>query len=119
MKISFASIPLLVLPVGIYNLLAVIMMFAANEVDGPSGFIGQVVINIPMIASHAVWKLSIGNLVLIFALCCLFFEIIGASRSNNTTILNHVLSMGLFVICLIEFLLIQPFGTSAFFPLRS
>ncbi len=38
-----------------------------------------------------------------------------STQSDNVAIVNHSLSMILFVVCLVEFLLMRPFATSTFF----
>jgi hypothetical protein len=48
------------------------------------------------------------------ALVCLFFEIFKATRTGNRSIIDHMLSMILFVVILIEFILWAPFGTSTY-----
>lgn len=107
------------MPAGLYNLLAIIMLFGASAPDGPSVFINQAILDLPMLATHAHWQISTGDLLLAFSLICLFFEIIGSSKSSNDIILNHVLSMFLLIACLIEFLLFRPFATSTFFLLTA
>ena len=48
-------------------------------------------------------------------LVILFFELLKSTASHRAAIVNHALSMILFVVCLIEFLLLRGFATSTFF----
>ena len=63
------------------------------------------------------WIVSGGDLFLTGSLVLLFFEIVRATGTGNDTIFNHAFSSGLFVVCLILFLLVNGFGTSTFFLL--
>ena len=51
------------------------------------------------------------------ALVVLFIELLKSTNSQRAAIVNHSLSMVLFVICLIEFLLFPAFATATFFLL--
>lgn len=61
------------------------------------------------------WKLSIGDLLVILGLVLLFVEIVKATRTTRRALINHGLSMVVFVIALIEFITLRGFGTSTFF----
>lgn len=115
-KYIFNIFPLLLIPVIIY----VVMTFGAESAVGPDGAAGFArnldaqVIELSM-ASGVKWVLSIGDLLLLFAIVILFVEIIKSASSGTATILNHGLSMGVFVVCFISFLLVKSFATSTFF----
>jgi hypothetical protein len=47
----------------------------------------------------------------------LFVELLKSTTSRKIAIINHSLSMVLFIACLVEFLLFPAFGTSIFFLL--
>ena len=70
--------------------------------------------SIPM-ASGASWNVGVGDLILFLSLILLFFELLKSTSSQKVAIVNHALSMILFVVCLVEFLLIRGFATSTFF----
>ena len=106
----FAAFPLLALPVLLYNLIA-LMGGAAT----PTRLAGEIATF--EMASDAVWSVSVGDLLLSLALVVLFVELLKSANSRRVAIINHGLSLVLFVICLIEFLLGAPFATSVFFLL--
>lgn len=58
--------------------------------------------------------LSLGDLLVIGAVLLLFVEVVGAARSRTSSIVNHGLSMLVFVVCVVEFLLVAGCGTSTF-----
>jgi hypothetical protein len=67
--------------------------------------------------SHETWKVTVGDLLLVAGLITLFQEVLRATSINKIAIVNHSLSMVLFVVTLIEFLIIKGFATSTFFLL--
>lgn len=110
--------PFLLVPVAIYNLFA---LFVGGTVPGthiPRMLAGvdSAAITITML-SNVRFSLSWGDLLLTFSIIFLFVEVVKSTRTYSPTIVNHVASMVLFIVCLIEFLLFANFATSAFFLL--
>ena len=109
----FAALPLLALPVLIYNGLAMAM---------PQGFrsalaqdhMGRVMLSVPT-ASGGTWAIAMGDVLVFVSLVILFIELLKSTTSRRIAIVNHSLSMVLFIGCLVEFLLFRAFATSAFF----
>jgi O-antigen ligase len=58
-------------------------------------------------------RLTVGELIILAGISLLFLEIIKASRSRRAGV-DHALSMVLFVVALLEFLLVPACGTSGF-----
>jgi hypothetical protein len=69
---------------------------------------------VPM-PSGAVWNISLGDMMLAFSLFVLFFEVLKSTRTGGNSVVDHALSMMVFVACLILFLIWPPAGTSLFF----
>ena len=67
--------------------------------------------------SGTVWHFNLGNLLVLVALIFLFFEILKSTRTGTASLLDHALSMGVFIFCLIEFLLVPLAATSTYFLL--
>jgi O-antigen ligase len=65
--------------------------------------------------SGGTWSMGVGDLLVFFGLIFLFFELLKSTSSQKVAIINHALSMGLFVLCLLLFLLLPSFATSTFF----
>lgn len=105
----FAALPLLAVPVIVYNLIA----FVAAPTDA-QGFLTNPLFTIHMPAG-AGWAISLGDLLLAASLVVLFVELLKSTTSGALAIINHALSMILFIVCLVEFLLLQAFATSTFF----
>jgi hypothetical protein len=114
----FAALPLLALPVLFYNALALTAM--------PQGFrsalaqdrLAQQLFTVPT-ASGGLWPISLGDLLVFASLLILFIELLKATTSRRIAIINHSLSMVLFIVCLVEFLLFRAFASSAFFLLTT
>jgi hypothetical protein len=102
------KIPLLALPLLIYNLVAFdIVGDRANGWSSPFMTLDMV--------SGAVWTMSVGDLLVIFAIVLLFIEIIKSTKVGNASILDHMLSTFVFILYLVEFLLVPQAATSLFF----
>lgn len=111
----FAAFPLLALPVVVYNLLVLTMEGGFKSMTAGAD-LGRQMFSIHM-ASGATWPVSLGDLILSGSLVVLFVELLKSTTSQRVAIINHTLSMVLFIICLIEFLLFPGFATSTFFLL--
>lgn len=109
----FAAVPLLLLPVLIYNLIALTLAGGFKAADA-SARMTDTLFTIQM-ASRAGWAVSLGDLLLAASLVVLFVELLKSTTSRRIAIINHSLSMVLFILCLVEFLLFPAFATSTFF----
>ena len=67
--------------------------------------------------SGAMWSVTVGDLILFFALILLFLELVNSTKTGATTIVNHALSMLVLLIALVQFIVLPAFGTSTFFAL--
>ncbi|MCF3641183.1 hypothetical protein LXM94_14500 [Rhizobium sp. TRM95111] len=107
------AIPLLILPFAIYNL----------ALTGLLGGGGVAVLETDVMAlsmlSGSTWTMSFGDLLIVIALALLFLEIIKATRPGSRALLDHMLSLVLFVVFLVEFLLVPGAATQIFFILMT
>jgi hypothetical protein len=110
-----AALPLLALPVLLYNVLA-LTIAGGFRGTGAADRLSAKLFDIPM-ASHADWAVSLGDLLLGGSLVVLFVELLKSTTSRQVAIVNHSLTMVLFIACLVEFLLFPAFATSTFFLL--
>jgi hypothetical protein len=99
--------PLLIIPFAIYNMIAFLMPGLAWT-DKVASF---------HLVSGADWIVSAEDIILILAILLLPLEILKATRIGIRSIVDHILSMVLFVAMLVEFLLVRQAGTSTFFIL--
>lgn len=105
-----AATPLMIIPLVLYNV-AVLGIFG-----GGVATLDREIVSASMV-SGAVWTLSLGDVLLLIALSVLFIEILKATSNSSASLLNHMLSMLVFVAFLVEFLLVDSAATQIFFIL--
>jgi hypothetical protein len=102
------GIPLLIIPFAIYNMVAFLM---------PGLGWTDRIATVPMM-SGASWTITPEDALVTLAILLLFVEIFKATRgSSSRGVVDHMLSMLLFVVMLVEFLLVPQAATSTFFLL--
>ncbi len=109
----FTVIPLLLIPVLIYNVIA----WAGQEfsdVEAVRASMNLEAFSVPM-ASGVEWVVTRGSVLLGISLILLFFEMLKSTGTGRAAVMNHAFSMLIFIICLIEFLMFGAFATSVFF----
>ena len=99
--------PLLVVPFAIYNMIAFLTP-GMNWTD--------TVATIHLVSGKD-WTVTPEEILLAFSVILLGVEIVKATRMGIRGIIDHVLSMVLFIAMLVEFLLVARAGTSPFFIL--
>lgn len=114
----FAALPLLVLPVLFYNILVAATLDGGLKATDADVRMHQQLFSVPMTSSGE-WAVSYGDLIVFVSLIILFIELLKSTTSRRVAIINHSLSMLLFIVCLVEFLLFRAFATSAFFLLMA
>ena len=100
--------PLLIIPFIVYNIVA--FVFFGGD---PAGW-GNTLFAIPMV-SGTPWAVSAGDAMIVLSLLLLFFELLKSTRIATANILEHMTSMVVFVVLLIEFLLVGAASSSVFF----
>lgn len=108
-----AAIPLMLIPFALYNL----AMFGAMGSGGIAALNTQI-LSLAMM-SGATWTMSLGDLFIVISLLVLFVEIFKATLRSSVSILDHLFSMVLFIVFLIEFLLVGDAATQIFFILMT
>lgn len=101
-----AALPLLVIVVGIYHLVALVGVAGLGGID-------SVALSLPLV-SGATLALRLGDLLVLAGLVLLYVEIFKATRTGTASIVDHLLSMALFVVCLVEVIVLPGFGTATF-----
>lgn len=65
--------------------------------------------------SGGAWAFTVGDLLLFCGLILLFAEIVKATRTSRVSVADHAMSLVVFVVCLLCFLLVPIAATSTFF----
>jgi hypothetical protein len=99
--------PLLLVPFAIYNIVAFLM---------PSLGWTAVLTTVHMV-SGSDWTMSAGDMLVALAILLLTGEVLKSTRIGVRTIVDHGLSLILFLGMLVEFLLVKQAATATFFLL--
>jgi hypothetical protein len=102
---SLRSLPLIVLAFILYNVM--VLLFGVDVLD-------KNLFEIHML-SGGIWKFNWGHLVILATLMLLFIELVKSTYTNASSLVDHGLSMVVFIACLIEFLMTPQAATSVFF----
>jgi hypothetical protein len=106
---SIRALPLLVVPLILYNIVAVFS--GGGPATGP---LSATLFRLPML-SGATWTFTWGDLLILVTLLVLFAELVKATYTSTISLVDHGLSMLVFVACLVEFLVVGTAATSVFF----
>ena len=99
--------PLLLITLAIYNIIAFLM---------PGVSWTGTLTDVHMM-SGADWTMSAGDMLIALAVILLFGELMKSTRIGMRSVVDHALSLILFLAMLVEFILVRQAGTSTFFLL--
>ena len=99
--------PLLLIPFAIYNIIAFLM----------PGVSWTGAVTTVHVVSGADWSMSAGDMLVALGILVLFGEIMKSTRIGIRTVVDHALSLILFLGMLVEFLLVKQCATATFFLL--
>ena len=99
--------PLLLIPFAIYNIIAFLM----------PGVAWSSVVSTVHMMSGVDWTMTTGDVLVALAILLLCGEVMKSSRISRRTIIDHALSLILFLGMLIEFILVKQAATATFFLL--
>ncbi len=99
--------PLLLIPFAIYNIIAFLM---------PGVSWAGTVMTVHMV-SGADWSMSAGDMLVTLGVLVLFGEVMKSTRIGIRTVVDHALSLTLFLGMLVEFILVKQCATATFFLL--
>lgn len=102
------SIPLFLFLLIIYNLLE----FAFSGPEGGS-VMDAVLFSFPLI-SGAIVSVNVSTLLIIVGFHILYFEILKSIKSTTATIISHTLSLIVFIVFLVEFIVVRHAGNASF-----
>jgi hypothetical protein len=102
---SIRAIPLLVLAFVLYN--AIVLSLGEGSLAGQ-------IFEIKLL-SGGVWKFTWGDFILLITLVLLFIEIVKSTFTTTSTLIDHALSMVVFMAVGAEFLMVPQAATSVFF----
>ncbi len=75
-------------------------------------------VELPMVSGD-MWKVTWGDVFLLASMGLLFVELLRSTRTGSESIMNHALSVVVFVVALLLFIIVEGFGNSVFFLFMS
>ena len=103
--LSLRALPMLAIPLILYNALAL---------SGGTELLDRVLFTMPMLKGGS-WQFKIGDLVLVVTIIMFFIEIIKSTFTGVSAMLDHALSLVLFIVAGLEFLIVPQAASSTFF----
>jgi hypothetical protein len=97
------AFPLLIIPFVLYNMIAFLLNLDFSTT----------VFNVPLLSGRSM-AISTGDILVLSGVLLLYVEILKATRLSNKAIMDHVLSMLVFLAMTIEFIAVQRAATSTF-----
>ena len=104
---SMLGFPLLLIPFAIYNIIAFLM----------PGVSWTGALTTVHMVSGGDWSMSAGDILITLAILLLFGEMMKSTRIGMRTVVDHGLSLILFLGMLVEFLLVKQAASATFFLL--
>lgn len=105
------KIPTTVFGFVIYNVFA---MAATVFSWDAAAVLSRIAFSIPL-PSGAVWAMAFGHIFICLVMLAIFLELVRQSSGDIVKPQTHMLSLGVFIAALLEFLMLRPFGNSVFF----
>jgi hypothetical protein len=103
--------PLLIIPALLYALIAIPSGDKTAAVMASQAFAAP----LPALPHDAPWVVSWGQLITMLSVVILFLEILKSTTPSGAQMIDNGLSVGVFIVCFVLWLLVRPFGTSEFF----
>jgi len=112
---SLRAIPLIILAFIMYN----VVVFLGGAPDA-NDVLRKVIFSMPSFRQapggvRTIWNFTWGDLILLVTMVLLFIELLKSTYTASSSLVDHALSMLVFVACLVEFLLVDKAFTSVFF----
>lgn len=98
----YTAVPLMLISLVLYN---VLVLFGAN--------MDHQLVTFGMRSGD--WTLRLGDLLVIVSLVFLFGELVKSTTTGANSVVNHALSMVIFIVFLVQFVLMEGFANSTFF----
>ena len=102
------AFPLLLIPFVLYNMIAFLLGIEFSTT----------VVSMPLL-SGARTPVSMGDLLVVFSILLLYLEILKATRLSSKAIIDHVLSVVLFISMMVEFIVVPAAAPPTFLILMT
>lgn len=103
----YQMVPLLAISLAVYAVLTLTGAAGAEWYE-------LTFVQLPMVSTD-VWNVTWGDVFLLVSMALLFVELLRSTKTGSESIMNHALSVVVFVIALLLFIIVKGFGNSVFF----
>jgi len=110
----YQMFPLLAISLVVF---VVLTLTGAANVGGASWY-DVTFVQLPVVSGD-LWDVTGGDVFLVASMVLLFVELLRATQTGSESIMNHALSMVVFIVALLLFIIVQGFGNSVFFLFMS
>src|SRR5215475_15843476 len=97
------AFPLLIVTFALYNMIALLL-----DMD-----FHQTMFSVPLLSGKAM-DVSMGDVLVLLSVLLLYVEILKSTRLSSKAIIDHILSLVLFIAMIVEFITVQRAATSTF-----
>lgn len=100
-----------------FPLLAIsLVVYAVLALTGAAGefWYDSTILELTMVSGE-VWIVSAGDIFLLVSMGLLFVELLRSTKTGSESIMNHALSVVVFIASLLLFIIVKGFGNSVFF----
>ena len=104
-----------------FPLLAIsLIVYAVLALTGAAGpvWYESTILELTMVSGE-IWTVNAGDLFLLVSMGLLFVELLRSTKTGSESIMNHALSVVVFVVSLLLFIIVKGFGNSVFFLFMS
>ncbi len=98
------------IPLFVYLLIAYNVIMLSGE---PAQILANVLVS-GTLPSTARWSLTLSELFIALGVVALYIEILKATRTSIASVIDHAMSMIVFVVFLVEFIVVAEAGNSTF-----
>ena len=100
-----------------FPLLAIsLIVYAVLTLTGAAGPVWYDItfVQLPMVSADT-WDVTWGDVFLLVSMGLLFVELLRSTKTGSESIMNHALSVLVFIVSLLLFIIVKGFGNSVFF----
>jgi len=108
----FQMFPLLALGLVVFGVLS----FTSSGAE--VAWFDRLFVDIAMMSGD-IWRITWGHLFIVFSMVLLFIELLRATKTGSSSIMNHAFSVLVFIAALLLFIMMEGFGNSTFFIFMS
>lgn len=106
---SLRVLPMIVVPFIVYN---VVVLFGGSR--SAEDVLNATIFTLPMM-NGTKWVFRWSDLIILLTMLMLFVELLKSTYTSTASMIDHGLSMLVFIACLVEFITVPKAVTSAFF----